>query len=47
MKYSAVKIVLTSFLLFLVGIVAVAYAGDKTPTLGKTLVIKSGYSEEA
>lgn len=48
MKYSPVKILIMSCLLFLVGIVAVAIASDKSPDLGqKTLVIKTGYSEVA
>ncbi len=47
MKYSAVKILLTCFLLFLVGVVAVAYAGNESPTLERKLVIKVGLTPEA
>ena len=47
MKYSAVKILLTCFLLFLVGVVAVAYAGNESPTLEKKLIIKVGLTPEA
>ncbi len=47
MKYSAVKILLTCFLLFLVGVVAVAYAGNQSPTLERKLVIKVGLTPEA
>ncbi|MCP3898462.1 MAG: beta-ketoacyl-ACP synthase [Desulfobacteraceae bacterium] len=48
MKLSPTKTLIVSCFLFLVGIVAVAIASDTSPDLGKkTLVIKSGYSEDA